>query len=179
MPLYLLSKDPQKQLGSKSRLTDTTVNPNNLAGLKFDSGIVLPTDWRNYTEETANTQIDEFREIGEKLFQGTRVIKEAKLTIELQTKYNKAMDELRDAVYKNEITIEAAFAKWKTLLQKLEDTRMRSAVGHAEAIALSNTARAKFGQSVNERLSRATNTAAGGTHRGGLNLEKADLQLVS
>lgn len=179
MPLYLLSGNAQKQLGSKSRLTTETVNPNNLAGLKFDKGIKLPKDWRNFTEESANQKIDEFREEAERLYQGARVAKEAKVTIDLQTKYNKAMEELRDAVYKGEVTLEAAYGKWLTLKQKLEDTRLRTAIGHAEAIATSNIARAKFGQSVNERMSRATNTAAGGTHRGALDLQKPDLQLAS
>ena len=51
---FLLAQRLEKQIQTKSRLTDDSFNPSNLENLQLPPGVKLPTDWLSFDEQSAD-----------------------------------------------------------------------------------------------------------------------------
>ena len=67
---FLLAQRLEKQIQTKSRLTDDSFNPSNLENLQLPPGVKLPTDWLSFDEQGADQFVDQMTAEAEKRSQG-------------------------------------------------------------------------------------------------------------
>ena len=167
---FLLAKRLEKQIQTKSRLTDDNFNPSNLENLQLPPGVKLPTDWLSFDEQSADAFVDQMTAEAETRSQGIRAADSAIALLKIDTELVKRMKKLIELTAKNEIAREEAFAQFQELQHKLKVVRAKAGIGLAAGIEKENVGFAAYRRQLQEGLRRATNLAAGGTHEGALSL---------
>lgn len=167
---FLLAQRLEKQIQTKSRLTDDSFNPSNLENLLLPPGVKLPTDWLSFDEQGADQFVDQMTAEAEKRSQGIRAADSAIALLKIDTELVKRMKQLIDLTAKNEIAREEAFAQFQELQHKLKVVRAKAGIGLAAGVEKENVGFAAYRRQLQEGLRRATNLATGGTHEGALSL---------
>ena len=167
---FLLAQRLEKQIQTKSRLTDDSFNPSNLENLQLPPGVKLPTDWLSFDEQSADQFVDQMTTEAEKRSQGIRAADSAIALLKTDTELVKRMKQLIDLTAKNEIAREEAFAQYEELQHKLKVVRAKAGIGLAAGVEKENVGFAAYRRQLQEGLRRATNLATGGTHEGALSL---------
>ena len=167
---FLLAQRLEKQIQTKSRLTDDSFNPSNLENLQLPPGVKLPTDWLSFDEQSADQFVDQMTTEAEKRSQGIRAADSAIALLKIDTELVKRMKQLIELAAKNEIAREEAFAQFQELQHKLKVVRAKAGIGLAAGVEKENVGFAAYRRQLQEGLRRATNLATGGTHEGALSL---------
>ena len=167
---FLLAQRLEKQIQTKSRLTDDSFNPSNLENLQLPPGVKLPTDWLSFDEQSADQFVDQMTAEAEKRSQGIRAADSAIALLKIDTELVKRMKQLIDLTAKNEIAREEAFAQYEELQHKLKVVRAKAGISLAAGVEKENVGFAAYRRQLQEGLRRATNLATGGTHEGALSL---------
>ena len=161
-----LSSDLRKTLNVSGRITDESINPDNLSKLDFQPLNMIYKPHHEYSEDEADQAVDALTAQAEFITQENRVI-------DAQTSVAKAynaklakLDKLRQEIAKGMKSIEKGYAEWQALIHEIEVAKRKAGVDLGARTEKANIQFEAHQRSLKQQLHTQTDLSRSGTHAG-------------
>lgn len=161
-----LSSDLRKTLNVSGRITDESINPDNLSKLDFQPLNLIYKPHHEYTEDEADQAVDALTAQAEFITQECRVIDAQNEVVKAYNQKLTKLDKLRKDVAKGMKTIEASFSEWQSLIHEIEVLKRQAGVDLGARTEKANIQFEAHQRSLKQQLHSQTNLARNGTHAG-------------
>lgn len=162
-----LSSRLDKVLNTSGRITDDSINPDNLSKLDFSSPLKLVYKPHHaYTEAEADQAVDQLTEQAEQLTQENRVIDAQSNVAKIYNQKLVKLDKLRTEIAKGIKTIEKGYSEWQALIHEIEVLKRQAGVDLGARAEKANIQFEAHQRSLKQQLHTQTDLSRNGTHGG-------------
>lgn len=175
-----LSSQLNKVLNTSGRITDESINPDNLGQLDFSSPLKLVYNPHHaYTEEEADRAVDTLTAQAEAITQENRVIDAQTNVAKIYNQKLAKLDKLRQEIFKGMKTIETGYAEWQSLIHEIEVAKRQAGIDLGTRAEKANIQFEAHQRTLKHQLHSQTDLSRSGTHAGSSILNRRPVPITA